>query len=114
MPSTETNSSRTVMRSARAWHGWWVSESLLYHGDVGRAGELFQVPVVEGADHDGVDVAGQDAARVRRRLAFADLDLLGAQVERVAAELVHPYLEGDAGPADGRKTIASVRPRRGL
>src|SRR5215203_6984796 len=61
-----------------------VRESV-YYGDVGRAGELFQVSVVEGADHDGVDVAGEDAARVGRRLAFADLDLLRAQMERVAA-----------------------------
>src|SRR5918995_6372843 len=74
-----------------------VRESV-YYGDVGCAGKLFQVPVVEGADHDGVDVSGEDAARVGRRLAFADLDLLWAQMERVAAELVHPDLKGDAGP----------------
>ena len=70
----------------------------VYYGDVGCAGEFLQVPVVEGTDHYGVDVAGEDAARVGRRLAFADLYLLWAQVERVAAELVHPDLEGDAGP----------------
>src|SRR5215211_7133933 len=88
-------------------HGHEVGESLarvvgvreaVYYGDVGGSGELLQVPVVEGADHDGVDVAGQDAACVRRGLALADLDLLGAQVQRVATELVHPDLEGDAGP----------------
>src|SRR5919112_3775397 len=73
----------------------------IYHRYVGGAGELFEVPVVEGADHDGVDVAGQDAARVRGRLALADLDLLRTQVKRVAAELVHPDLEGDAGPIGG-------------
>src|ERR687884_216976 len=75
-------------------HGHEIGESLarvvgvrepVYYGDVGRPGELFQVPVVEGADHDGVDVAGEYAARVGRRLAFTDLDLLGAQMERVAA-----------------------------
>src|SRR5215210_5682737 len=75
-------------------HGHEVGEGLarvvgireaVYYGDVGGAGELFEVPVVEGADHYGVDVAGQDAARVGRGLALADLYLLGAQVQRMAA-----------------------------
>src|ERR671921_1103513 len=88
-------------------HGHEVSESLawmvgvrktVYDGDVGGAGQFFEVPVVEGTDHNSVDVTCQDAARIRGRLAFADLDLLGAQVERVATELVHSDLEGDAGP----------------
>src|SRR5215218_8294474 len=70
----------------------------VYDGNVGGAREFFEVPVVEGTDHNSVDVTCQDTARVGRRLAFADLDLLGAQMERVAAELVHPYLEGDSGP----------------
>jgi hypothetical protein len=70
----------------------------VYDGDVGGTGKLFQIPVVEGAYHDGVDVAGEDAARVGWGLALADLDLLRAQVQRVAAELVHPDLEGDSGP----------------
>ena len=52
--------------------------------------------VVEGPDHDGVYVAGEDAPRVRRGLALAYLYLLGQQVEGVAAELVHAYLERDA------------------
>src|SRR5919205_2210896 len=87
-------------------HGHEVGEGLarvvgvreaVYYGNVGGAGELLQVPVVEGANHDGVDVAGQDAACIRGSLAFAYLDLLGTQMERVAAELVHPDLEGDAG-----------------
>ena len=53
--------------------------------------------MVEGADHDGVDVAGEDAARVRRGLALAHLYLLGGEGEGVPAELVHPDLERDAG-----------------
>src|SRR5688572_21368829 len=93
-----------------------VRESV-YYGDVGCAGELFEITVVEGADHDGVDVAGEDAARVGRSLAFADLDLLWTQVERVAAELVHPYLERDAGPVgwfleDHRERTPAQRPVR--
>ena len=85
---------RTFERAELLAHGHEVGEGLarvvgvgeaVYYGYVGGAGELLEVSVVEGADHDGVDVAGEDPSRVRRRLALADLDLLGAEMERVAS-----------------------------
>src|ERR687893_2490587 len=73
----------------------------VYDGDLGGAGELLYLLVVEGADHYGVYVAGEDASGVRGGLALAYLYLLREQVEGVAPELVHPDLEGDAGAVRG-------------
>src|SRR6185312_17403479 len=39
--------------------------------------------------------------RVAERLAAAELEVAGREVERVAAELGHPDLEGDAGARRG-------------
>src|SRR3712207_3709539 len=73
----------------------------VYDGHLGGVGELLDLLVVEGPDHDGVYVAGEDAASVRRGLALTHLYLLRQQVEGVPAELVHPDLEGDAGAVGG-------------
>src|SRR5215217_451681 len=73
----------------------------VYDWDLCGPGELLEFLVVEGPDHDGVYVAGEDAARVRRGLPLAYLYLLGQQVEGVAAELVHADLEGDARAVRG-------------
>ena len=56
--------------------------------------QLLDQRVAEGARHDAVDPARQVARDVGRRLARADPDLLGAQQDRVAAELGHAGLEG--------------------
>ena len=48
-----------------------------------------------GAHHDGVDVAGQDARRVRHRFAAAELHVLARQHHHVAAQLSHGDLEAD-------------------
>src|SRR3712207_5599919 len=82
----------------------------VYDGDLGGLGELLDLLVVEGPDHDGVYVAGEDAPGVRRGLPLADLYLLRQQVEGVAAELVHADLEGDAGAVRGLLEDHSQRP----
>src|SRR5215210_7111969 len=87
----------------------------VYDGYPGCCGELLDFLVVEGTDHYGVYVAGEDAAGVRGGLALAHLYLLRAQREGVSAELVHPDLEGDAGAVGGfledhRERLAEERP----
>src|SRR4028118_541912 len=82
----------------------------VYDGHLRGGGELLDRLVVEGADHDGVYVAGEDAAGVRRGLALAHLYLLGGEGEGVAAELVHAYLERDAGTVGGLLEDHGERP----
>ena len=65
------------------------------------AGELLDVVLVEGADHDPVDVAREHGRGVLQRLAAAELQVAGGEVERVPAELRHPDLERDAGARRG-------------
>ena len=67
-------------------------------GDVGVTGQGFHLLLMEGADHDAVAVAGQDPGGVLDGLAPADLALLAGEEQGVAAELVHPHLEGHPGP----------------
>ena len=64
-------------------------------------GELLDVVLVEGADHDPVDVAREHRRGVLERLAAAELEVAGGEVERVPAELGHPDLERDAGAGRG-------------
>ncbi len=53
--------------------------------------------VAEGPVRDPRDVAGEDAGRVLDGLPAPELQVLGAEVEGLAAELDHGDLEGDPG-----------------
>jgi hypothetical protein len=73
--------------------------------------------MVEGADHDAVHVAREDAGGIADRLAPAELDVARREEERVPAELVGADLEGDAGAGgalgeDHRQRLAGERPLR--
>ena len=59
--------------------------------------------VIERADHDGVDIARQHARGVGDGLAAAELHLVGREHHRLAAELAHRDLEGNAGA--GRRPL---------
>ena len=67
--------SRIVSRSASAWQGCSKSESEFTTGHGGGAREHLQPLLLEGPQHDRVDVAGQHAAGVLDRLAAAQLEL---------------------------------------
>ena len=64
------------------------------HGGV--LGEFEQPRMVGGADHDGVDIARQHLGRVGDGLGAAELHLGAGQHDRLAAELAHADVEGDA------------------
>ena len=93
--------SSKVMTSAMIWQGWVVLVRPLITGIDGVLGEFRHHRVVEGADHDGVDIAGQDPRRVGDGLAAAELHLLAGEHQRLAAELAHADIEGDAGAGRG-------------
>ena len=63
------------------------------HRHRGMAGKFRHVVGVERADHDGVDIARQDARGVAERLAAAELHFLGGEEKNIAAELPHGDLE---------------------
>ena len=52
--------------------------------------------MLEGAQHDGIDVLAEDAGEVGHALALAQADLAAAQEDAGAAELGHGRLEADA------------------
>ena len=54
-----------------------------------------------GTDHDAVEVAGKNARRVLHRLAAADLQVVGREENRHAAELIHTDLKGNTGAGGG-------------
>ncbi len=58
--------------------------------------ELGQSGMEGGPGHDRVDQATDHARRVGHRLVTAQVDLAGAKVLRVAAQLAHARLEADA------------------
>ena len=68
------------------------------HRDGREPRQLLDLGVLVGADHDAVDVAGEDAGGVGDRLAAADLDVLAGEEERLAAKLVGTDLKRDPGP----------------
>ena len=65
-------------------------------GDGGARREVDHVGLGEGADHDGVEVAREYVAGVFEGLADAQLNVAGAQKERLGAELGDADLERDA------------------
>jgi len=64
-------------------------------------GKLLDVGVREGSNRDRVDVTAEHHGGVADRLAAAQLEVVGAQVQRRPAEVRHADLEGDAGPRRG-------------
>ena len=113
-PDSRPVTSRTVMQSARTWQGCSASVRALITGDVRCRGDRHQVPVRHEPRHDPVGVAIEDPADVRRRLAFAELDLGVEERDRMPAEAVDRHLEGHAGAVarpleDERKRAARER-----
>ena len=66
-------------------------------GDRAVLGERLDLALGEGADHDCVDKARKHARGVFNRFAPADLQVVGAEEKRIAAELGHADLERNAG-----------------
>ena len=77
------------------------------HRHGGMLRELEQHVVLEGADHDGVDIPRQHAGGVGDGLAAAELHLLAGQHDGVAAELAHRDVERD--PRAGRRLVEDHR-----
>ena len=69
----------------------------VHHGNVGEARVLVDDDLAEGAHGDDVDVASEHAGHVLDGFALAKAHFLGREVEGLAAEVVHPHLEADAG-----------------
>ena len=78
------------------------------HRHVGGAGEHLEPLLLEGPQHDRVDVARQHPAGVLDRLAAAELQLARRQHDRMGAELRDADLERDPGAG----ATASRRPGR--
>ena len=66
------------------------------HRHSGMFGECSQLGMIVGADHDRVDIARQDARRVRDRLAAPELHRSRVHNDGRAAKLAHGHVEGDA------------------
>ena len=64
-------------------------------------GHFQQTGMIGRADHDRIDIARQNLGRVANRLGAAELHLGARQEQRLAAELAHADIEGDAGAGGG-------------
>jgi hypothetical protein len=84
------------MTSAMSWQGWLESVRPLITGIV----EDRRAP---SADHDGIDIAREDARGIPDRLAPAELHVVRIEHDGLAAELAHRHVEGDARP--GRRLV---------
>ena len=73
-------------------------------------GQFGHVRVVEHPAHHRVDVPREHASGVLHRLAVTELDVVRPEEQRVAPELGHPRLEGDARPR--RRLLEYHRQRR--
>ena len=66
------------------------------HRNRGVRGQLLDIALRVGADHEAVEVAGKNGRGVAKGLAAAELQVAGGEVEADAAELCDPDLERDA------------------
>ena len=70
-------------------------------GHGGVLGKLQQARMIGGADHDRIDIARQHLGRIADRLGAAELHFGAGEEQRLAAELAHADIEGDAGAGRG-------------
>ena len=68
-PRARRSASRSVSRSASAWHGWWPAVSMLKTGHRGVRGELLELRRRARAHADRRDVAREHERGVADRLA---------------------------------------------
>src|SRR3954466_2697890 len=78
-------------------------------GDGGGRGEPLDVGVLERADDERARVTADDARRILERLPPTELQVLGAQEGRRAAEVRDGRLEGNARP---RRRLGEVAAHR--
>ena len=71
------------------------------HRDLAVVGEVLDVLLGEGADHDAVDVAAHHVGGVLDGLPDAQLDVVGVQEHGLGAELLDPDLEAHARARTG-------------
>lgn len=71
------------------------------HRDGGVLGQFQHLTVVEDADHDRVDEAGQHLRGVADGLAAPELHLRAGEHQGLAAEFAHGDVEGHAGAGRG-------------
>src|SRR6266702_1492473 len=73
----------------------------VHHRHGGARRHLLQLLVLEGADHERVEVTRQDAGGVLDRLPAPELRVLRREHDAMCAELVRAHLERDAGARGG-------------
>jgi hypothetical protein len=83
------------------WQGWVRFGQPVDDRHGGVFGQFEQHVLLEGADHDQVDVARQHAGGVGDGLAVAELHLGARQHHGLPAHLPHAHVEGDAGAGGG-------------
>ena len=88
-------------RVGHALAGVVVVGEAVDHRDLAVLGEVLDVLLGEGADHDAVDVAAHHVGGVLDRLADAELDVVGVEEDGLGAELLDAHLEAHPGARRG-------------
>ena len=101
--------SSKVITSAMIWQGCEQVGQAVDHRHGGCLGQLQELGVAVGADHDRIDVAREHARGIGDRLAAAELHVPGVQHHGVAAQRLDRHLERDPGP--GRRLVEDHRQR---
>ena len=108
-PSGPPSRSRTVNRSASAWHGCSKSDREFTTGTEEADGEQLQPLLLERAEHDRVDVAAEHAPGVLDGLAAPQLELGRRDHERMGPQLRDAHLERH--PRPGGRLLEDQRHR---
>ena len=66
-------------------------------GNPGIAGKIVHFLLIEGADHQAVDISRQRAGRILHRFAAEHLQVPGGEEQCMPAQLVHARFKGHAG-----------------
>ena len=102
---SERNILQALARRQMLENGHQITERLTWmqvgthavdDGDGRMLPKLGNLVIMARADLDSIQQAGHDKRRILHRLGFAQMDFTGTQVERMATELGHGHLEGDA------------------
>ena len=70
-------------------------------GDRAVLRQILHLFLGKGADHNGIQIPGENPGCILHRLAPANLQIGGGEHEGVAAQLVHTGFKGNAGAGGG-------------
>ena len=78
--------------------GMAIIRQAVDHGNGAVSSQVLHLLLGKGTDHNAVQIPGQHPGGILHRFSPADLQIVGAEEQGHAPQLIHAHLKGDPGP----------------